>query len=85
MFAGLWDTIELVTGKPVKFKFLNRMGLKAILVNVDKAQVDGCGGGLVWHAALCSPPALVQKKDSHIIVQYIVKTCDVHLDRCISK
>ncbi|TEB27221.1 hypothetical protein FA13DRAFT_1795038 [Coprinellus micaceus] len=81
MFQALWDTVKEVTGRVVQFKFLDGKGLKAIIMDGCKQQVDGCGDDLVKRAVLRNTPTLVQEKDSQVIVQYIVKTCAVHVDR----
>ncbi|KAH6915462.1 hypothetical protein BKA70DRAFT_1217374 [Coprinopsis sp. MPI-PUGE-AT-0042] len=74
-----WDSVKQVTGKPVQFKFLDGVGIKAILVNGCKAQVQGCSDNLLEHALKRSWPDLAgQTADD--IVQYIVQTCVVHLD-----
>lgn len=46
-FGGFFDVVEAVTGHPVQLKFLDGRGLKAILVDRWKPQVDGCGDDLV--------------------------------------
>jgi hypothetical protein len=81
MFTALWDTTGRVTGKPVKFKFIHGAGLRAILVDGCKPQIDGCGDDLVMR----NNPELsgIYEKDPQVIVQYIVRTCTVHLNRCV--
>jgi hypothetical protein len=75
----LWDTIERVTGQPVKFKFIHGTGLCAILVDGCKPQVDACGDDLVKQNQL--EISGIHETDPQVIVQYIVGTCTVHLDR----
>lgn len=79
MWAGLWDTIERITGKRVKFKFMDGTGLKAILVDGCKPQVDACGDDLVKR----NRPEItnITTYNPQEIVQNIVRTCIVHLDR----
>lgn len=79
MWAGLWDTIETVTGKPVQFKFMDGMGLRAIVVDGCKAQVDACGDDLL----IRNDPKKsgIDTDDPQVIVQHIIRTCVVHLDR----
>lgn len=79
MWTRLWDTIERVTGKPVKFKFLHGTGLKAILVDGCKPQVDACSNDLVQR----NKPEItgIHTNDPQEIVQSIIKTCDLHLER----
>jgi hypothetical protein len=79
MFRELWKLIEKVTGKPMRFKFLHGSGLKAILVDGDKRQVEGCGDDLVLRAQAAD--SLIKEDDPLKIVEYIVKTCDIHLER----
>ncbi|KAF6754024.1 hypothetical protein DFP72DRAFT_1126840 [Ephemerocybe angulata] len=82
MWGALWDTVEKCTGRQVNFKPLDGYGLKAIVVDGDKQQVDGCGDDLVQRAALRDPTeVLITERDPQIIVQYLVKTCSVHLER----
>jgi hypothetical protein len=48
MWAALWDTVERITGKRVKFKPFDGTGICAILVDGNKPQIDGCGDDLIW-------------------------------------
>jgi hypothetical protein len=82
MWSGLWDTICRVTGQPVKFKFIHGTGLRAILVDGCKPQVDACGDDLLTR----NWPEIsgIHEKDPQVIVQYIVRTCTVHLDRYVT-
>jgi hypothetical protein len=79
MWTGLWDTIERVTGNHVKFKFMDGTGLKAILVDGCKPQVDACGNDLVKQNR--SEITGINTYDPQEIVQHIVRTCTIHLDR----
>lgn len=76
MWTALWDTFARVTKKEVKFHFLHGTGLRAILVDGNKPQVEACGDDLVERAAKVGFP----EKDPQVIVQHIVRTCLVHLD-----
>lgn len=80
MWSGFWSTIERVTGRPLKFKFIDGEGLRAILVDGCKPQVDACGDSLVSLAA-SRPMALVKETNPQVIVQYILRTCTIHLER----
>jgi hypothetical protein len=84
MWTGLWDMIEQVTGNRVKFKFMDGTGLKAILVEGCKPQVDACGHDLVKRNRL--EIMGINAYDPQEIVQHIVRTCTIHLDwyRCQS-
>ncbi|TFY62625.1 hypothetical protein EVJ58_g3736, partial [Rhodofomes roseus] len=79
MWTGLWNTIERITGKPVKFKFLHGEGLRAIVVDGSKPQAIGCGLDLISRND--SEKTGIQVDDPKIIIQYVLKTCSVHLDR----
>ncbi|KAI0041712.1 hypothetical protein FA95DRAFT_1640147, partial [Auriscalpium vulgare] len=74
MWLALWRTIENVSGKPVRFKFIHGSGLRAILVDGCKAQIQGLGDALLLYSRECTI-------NPSVIVQYILKTCSVHLDR----
>ncbi|KAJ2926622.1 hypothetical protein H1R20_g10478, partial [Candolleomyces eurysporus] len=80
MWKELWDTVEEITGKPVCFKFLDGAGLTTILVDGCKEQVDGCGDDLVARAQKRGNMEFAQL-DPRVIVQYIIRTCVVHLER----
>ena len=80
MWSGLWNTIEKVTGQPVLFKFLHSSGLRAILVDDCKPQIDACSDDLLTRNPLSSG---IIDEDPQEIVQYIVKSCSVHFDWCV--
>ena len=80
LWTKFWDTVEQVTGRPVQFKFMDGKGLLAILVNGCKAQADGCGDALLKQNAKRKNTRITET-DPRIIVQYILRTCDIHLDR----
>ncbi|EIM79030.1 uncharacterized protein STEHIDRAFT_116833, partial [Stereum hirsutum FP-91666 SS1] len=80
MWLSLWDAIEQATLQPVRFKFMHGSGLLAIVVDGDRAQVDGCGDALLVRNASC-PTSSITVRDPQMIVQWVVKTCSVHLDR----
>lgn len=81
MWTGLWDTFEQVTGKKVLFKFIDGSGLRALVVDGCKPQVEACGDDLVQR----NDPLIsgIHTTDPQEIVQYIVRTCSVHLDRYV--
>jgi hypothetical protein len=84
MWKALWDTVERVTKEKVKFKFLDGTGLKAILVDGNKPQVDACRDDLLERNT--NPAASgIYDTDPQIIVQRIVRTCLIHLDRSIHR
>lgn len=79
MWTALWDTIERVTGKPVQFKFIHGSGIRAIVMDGCKAQVEACGDDLVRRNK--PEQSGIIEMDPQVIVQYIVRTCLIHLDR----
>ncbi|KAF9032434.1 hypothetical protein BJ165DRAFT_1568600 [Panaeolus papilionaceus] len=70
MWAGFWSTVERVTGQPLKMKFIDGTGLRAILVDGCKVQVEGCGDALLKLIAT-RPHACIKETDPKIIVQHI--------------
>lgn len=81
MWEALWRAVENATGKPVKFKFLHGTGLRAIVVDGCKPQVDACGDVLV---RLNDPKVSgIHEQDPQQIVWYVVRTCTVHLQWCV--
>ncbi|KAF8186408.1 hypothetical protein BJ912DRAFT_819653, partial [Pholiota molesta] len=81
MWSGFWDTVERVTGRPIQFKFMDGKGLSTILVDGCKPQVDACGDSLLLQIAKRKGKSLVHETDPQVVVQYIVRTCDIHLER----
>ena len=79
VWSGLWDTIARVTGQPMRFHFLHGQGLRGIVVDGCKAQVQGCGDDLVKRSLLSD--SLITDKNPESIVQHFVKVCEVHWDR----
>lgn len=79
MWSALWDTIEVITGSPVKFKFIHGEGIKAICVDGSKPQMLGCGKDLIKR----NDPSKsgINECDPLLIVSHIARTCFVHLDR----
>ncbi|PPR05947.1 hypothetical protein CVT24_004653 [Panaeolus cyanescens] len=80
MWTTFWRTVERVTKQPLKMKFIDGCGLRAILVDGCKPQVDACGDALVRLVAE-RPTALIKEADPQVIVQHIVRTCVIHLER----
>ncbi|KAJ7586636.1 hypothetical protein C8J56DRAFT_1085151 [Mycena floridula] len=84
-FSGLWKTVKTLTGREVQFKFMHGTGLKSILVDGSKPQVNGCGDAL-WEIFEKLPN---EHKDNlnqmginkENIVEFIVRLCLVHIDR----
>jgi hypothetical protein len=70
MWTGLWDTIQQVTENCIKFKFMDSTGLKAILVDSCKPQVDSCGNDLIKQNQ--SEIMGINTYDPQEIVQYII-------------
>lgn len=79
MWKALWDTIAQVTGRQVEFKFIHGRGICAILVDGDKAQAQGCGEDLITRNN--SELSRIATNNPQEIIQYILRTCMVHLDR----
>jgi hypothetical protein len=80
MWTALWDTVEAVTGRRVLFKFLHGRGLRAIILDGCEAQIEGCGINLIRRNSLLSGGG-VTETDPKLIVLWIIRTCEVHLDR----
>ncbi|KAJ8489244.1 hypothetical protein ONZ45_g13660 [Pleurotus djamor] len=86
VWTSLWDTVELVTGKPVKFKFMHGEGIRTILVDGSKPQMNGAGDDLVQrNRSIPEKKRLVHEDDPQAIVQHIFRVCLVHLDRDLDK
>lgn len=82
MWTSFWATVERVTDRPLEFKFIDGTGLQAILVDGCKPQVDGCGDALVKLISR-RPHSLVRENDPQTVVQYILRTCVIHLERYV--
>ena len=80
MWTGFWSTIERVTAKPLAFKFIDGHGIRALLVDGCKPQVDACGDALV-KVISNRPWSLVKESDPQVVAQHILRTCDIHLER----
>ena len=83
MWKLLWDTVGKATGRPVKFKPFSKdgEGIRAILVDGNKEQVEACGDDLLTRND--STLSGVSTTDVHEIVKYIIKLCMVHFDRWV--
>lgn len=81
MFESLWNQIERVTGKKVKFKFLDGEGLCAIVMDGCKPQIEGLGRDLVRRIdpAICG----ISERDPQKIVEYIARLCFAHIGRYV--
>lgn len=83
MWTLFWTTVGRITGHPVKFKPFSGSseGIRAILVDGCKPQVDALGDFLVKY----NDPSVsgIQETDPQKIVEYILKLCSVHFDRCV--
>ncbi|KDQ61129.1 hypothetical protein JAAARDRAFT_191240 [Jaapia argillacea MUCL 33604] len=80
MWSSLWDTIGKVTGNAVKFKFIHGSGLRAILVDGNKRQIEACGEDLLKRT-----DPILSKLPKNItaleIIPYIIRNCFVHVNR----
>lgn len=85
MFTQLWDAIRIATGRDVHFKFIHGDGLLGLVMDGDKAQVEGCGDDLVSRNRDTTTSILGDITDSQLIVQHIVRLCSVHLERNLVK
>lgn len=65
----------------MKFSFMHGEGIRAIVMDENIAQVQGLGDYLVAQAAL--EGGKVDERDPARIVQYILRLCTVHFDRCV--
>lgn len=83
MWQGLFQVVADVTGKHIALKPFspNHAGIRAILLDGCKPQADALGDFLVQY----NNPDLsgVCEKDPRKIVEYILKLCSVHFDRCV--
>lgn len=81
MWTLFWETVGRITGKPVKFRVFSGdgEGIRAILVDGNKPQVDGLGAYLVKYNR--QDISGISESDPQRIVEYIVKVCLVHFDR----
>ncbi len=79
MWSGLWDLIEQITGEQIKFKFMHGSGIRAIVVDGSKPQIQGCGDSLLSR----NDPKVsgITETDAEKIVHWIIKLCMVHVDR----
>ncbi|KAL1694681.1 hypothetical protein GGG16DRAFT_100370 [Schizophyllum commune] len=86
MWKYLWDTVERLTGERVKFHFLDGSGIKAIIVDGCKRQVEGLGDDLVERCLTSDNPDFAGKKqDPNDVVQYLLKTCITHFERKVDE
>lgn len=79
MFGSLWSQIERATSKPVQFKFLHGTGLRAIIMDGCKAQVEGLGRDLVRRNN--PDQSGISETDPQKIVEYIARLCITHVGR----
>ncbi|KAL1740943.1 hypothetical protein HDZ31DRAFT_10854, partial [Schizophyllum fasciatum] len=86
MWKYLWDTVERLTGEPMKFHFLDGTGIKAIIVDGCKRQAEGLGDDLAERSLKSNNPDFGGKKHDPLeIVQYILKTCITHFERKVDE
>ncbi|KAF9563822.1 hypothetical protein CPC08DRAFT_721395 [Agrocybe pediades] len=85
LWTCFWDTVETVTGKPVQFKFLDGTGLAAIIVDGCKPQANALGDALKKRITAKKASGAcrveIEESDPQVIVQYILRTCEIHLER----
>lgn len=82
IWSGLWDLVERTTGEIVKFKFLHGTGIRAIVVDGSKPQIQGCGDSLLSRND--ATVTGINTVDAQEIVHWIVKLCMVHMNRYAS-
>ena len=79
--SGFWDTIKRITSKHVQFKFLDGVGQTVILVDGCKPQATACGDALLKQIIKCGDSTSFKEMDPLLIIQYVLHTCDIHLER----
>ncbi len=84
MWSFFFQTVERATGKPVRFAAFEGGapgGLRAVLVDGCKQQIDAFGDFLVrYNEPLRSG---IDEMDPQKIVEYLIKLCGVHFDRFV--
>lgn len=82
MFSSYFKAVEHVTGKRLDIKCLHGQGnLAVILTDGHPGQALGLGDALL---ELNDPTVSgIYTKDAEEIVQYILRTCDIHCDRYV--
>lgn len=83
VWTAFFDTVSRLTGKRIKFKFMDGEGLAAIVVDGSKPQANGLGDALLKQLALRGEVHSIKESDPQVIVQHILKTCVVHLERYV--
>lgn len=81
MFTALFQTIQEVTGRSLKFTRFEKDGtLQSIVMDADAAQAGGLGDFMLlqFNKPLESDNII---SDPMIMVQYILKTCLTHYKR----
>ncbi|KAF9552496.1 hypothetical protein CPC08DRAFT_728578 [Agrocybe pediades] len=85
LWTSFWDIVEKVTGKPVQFKFMDGAGLAAIIVDGCKPQANALGDALKKRIAFKKASGTlrieIEETDPQVLVQYILRTCEIHLER----
>ncbi|KAK7682460.1 hypothetical protein QCA50_014260 [Cerrena zonata] len=79
IFESLWNQIEHLTGRMVKFKFIHGSGLRVIVMDGCKPQVEGLGSDLVKRNN--SEASGISESDPQKIVEYIARLCFAHVGR----
>ena len=77
-------SIEKATGRRLKFKAFDVAGnIRALILDMEAAQVQGLGDALV--RLQMNNPAIsgINETDPEILVQFIIKLCTVHFERCV--
>ena len=81
IWSGLWELVEEVTGEPIKFQFIHGSGIRGIVVDGSKPQIQGCGDALMAR----NDPKIsgIDEDDPEKLVHYVVRLCMVHLERYV--
>ncbi|KAF8229096.1 hypothetical protein L208DRAFT_1288337, partial [Tricholoma matsutake] len=84
LFEALFTSIEKATGHKVRFHVFEPTtgNLLAIILDMEAAQVQGLGDALVKLQMNKSQQSRIYNTDPEVIVQYILKLCTVHFERC---
>lgn len=83
LFDELDATVKKLTGSEIKIKVIHGSGLSVILTDYEVAEDQGAGD---WLAAKnrALPTTPLQVFDPLILIQYVLKLCRTHGQRCAS-
>lgn len=83
MWSLFFEAVQKSTGHQVEFKAFSGtgLGLRAIILDTCKAQIDALGDYLIKY----NNPTVsgISETDPLRMVEYIVKLCGVHFDRFV--